>query len=937
MINKAFGIMIFVGLCMSTTKGQIVTIDPTFFTIDDEITVIFDASMGNQGLQGVSQVYAHTGIITSDGGVGTWLNVQGNWGTDDAKVKMKNIGDDKHSLTYKIRDFYDIGNSNVDVIQLAFVFRNVDGSKEGKTSTEGDIFIDLPEDGVFSAIFQSPDETFIVNDIGDEIDVSIVSSENASIMLFDNDVLIAGVEGQTKLEYTIESIVEGDHIVRFEAINNGDTVRSEFSYVVRSEVVVLPLPDNVILGWNILSSSDIVLVLHAPLKDFVHVIGDFSGWELKNAYSMNRTPDGENYWIRISDLDSTQIYGYQYLIDGELLIADPLSYLVIDPIHDGFVDLSSFPLLKDYNSEIINGVASVNTTLERDYSWQYDDVVMPEDEDLVIYEILLRDFLSDHSYSSLSDTLEYLKELGINAIELMPIQEFEGNNSWGYNPNYHGALDKYYGSADEFRDFVDAAHKLGIAIIIDVVYNHAFGSSPLVRMYWDETANRPSLDSPYFNSTAKHPFNVGYDFNHESNATKNYVKQTLSRWIEDFHIDGFRFDLSKGFTQRLSGENNEFSNYDASRIEILKDYADHVWSQKETAFVILEHFATNSEERELADYGMMLWGNGNFNFNEATMGYHDNGKSDFGHLAAVASRGWSSNRLIGYMESHDEERLMYKNLQFGNSSGSYSVKNLSVALDRVSMATAFFLAIPGPKMLWQFGELGYDNSINRCTDGTIQEDCRLSNKPIMWDYIGESDRRDLFEEVRGMVRLRNENTALKEGSYIADVSGAIKTIVRESNSEDVVLIGNFDVVSRNANINFSRTGMWYDFVNGDSIQIETLNWNTDLDPGAYHIYLSSRPDFTLDNENVLLKSASMSIAPNPSNGEIQISINTTLPTEGWIEIVDGMGRILYQESVIVNQGKFSVSMNLSDELDSGIYYARFFNRDGLLINKIIVQ
>ena len=130
----------------------------------------------------------------------------------------------------------------------------------------------------------------------------------------------------------------------------------------------------------------------------------------------------------------------------------------------------------------------------------------------MIYELMLRDFLQDHSYTSLIDTLDYFERLGINAIELMPIQEFEGNQSWGYNPSFHMAVDKYYGTRDQLRTFIDSAHARGIAVILDVVFNHAFSQSPLAQLYWDEANFRPAANNPWLNVTARHPFNVGYDF-----------------------------------------------------------------------------------------------------------------------------------------------------------------------------------------------------------------------------------------------------------------------------------------------------------------------------------------------------------------------------------------------------------------------------------------
>jgi 1,4-alpha-glucan branching enzyme len=232
--------------------------------------------------------------------------------------------------------------------------------------------------------------------------------------------------------------------------------------------------------------------------------------------------------------------------------------------------------------------------------------------------LLVRDFTEERTYKAVTEKLDYLDSLGINAIELMPVNEFEGNLSWGYNPSYKFAPDKFYGTEDDLRELIDEAHKRGIAIIFDMVLNHHFGRSPLVRMYSSGDFGPPRPDNPWFNVTAKHDFNVGYDFNHESQYTKDYVDRVVAYWVEKYKVDGYRFDLSKGFTQKNTlGNTGAWGQYDASRIALLKRMADVIWAQDPETYIILEHFADNNEETELADYGMMLWGNMNHDYRKA--------------------------------------------------------------------------------------------------------------------------------------------------------------------------------------------------------------------------------------------------------------------------------------------------------------------------------
>ena len=141
----------------------------------------------------------------------------------------------------------------------------------------------------------------------------------------------------------------------------------------------------------------------------------------------------------------------------------------------------------------------------------------------MIYETLIRDFTDEQTYNSLLGKLDYLDSLGINVIELMPINEFEGNLSWGYNPAYYFAVDKYYGSPDDLKNFVNECHNRGIAVVADVVYNHAFGSNGMARMYLEN--GNPSSENPWFNRTAPHTdYHWGYDFNHESKHTEYFLE-----------------------------------------------------------------------------------------------------------------------------------------------------------------------------------------------------------------------------------------------------------------------------------------------------------------------------------------------------------------------------------------------------------------------------
>ena len=424
-----------------------------------------------------------------------------------------------------------------------------------------------------------------------------------------------------------------------------------------------------------------------------------------------------------------------------------------------------------------------------------------------------------------------------------------------------------------------------------MVMNHAFGSSPQALMYWDGANNKPSVDNPWLNPDAKHPFNVGYDFNHESNATKDLVGRVVRHWLTKYKIDGFRWDLSKGFTQTNNPNNvAAWGAYDASRVATWKRIYDSTQSVTPGSYCILEHFADNAEEKELANYGMMFWGNNNFKFNEATMGYLSN--SDFSDISAMR-KGWNQHHLIGYMESHDEERLMYRNLNNGNQLGSYSTKDSLVALKRMGEAAAFWAMVPGPKMIWQFGELGFPFSINTCTNGTVSENCRLDNKIPVWGYYNDPFKRGVFDVYANLLRLRMNPSFIStftQKQFNSDFSGAVKTLSINDDSLKVVVVGNFDLSAKTVTVNFPATGTWYSYLTKTSINVSAASASVTLQPGEYHVYLNKDLSNTLVTSVFTPSSTIMTgefkLYPNPvKNGSI-LKYELKKAGEVYIEIQD---------------------------------------------------
>jgi 1,4-alpha-glucan branching enzyme len=835
------------------------------------------------------------------------------------------------------RIFYNVTNPSETIYSIALVFRSSDATKQ----TRPDIFVNLYQPGL-TLIVQNPKVSVQFGDpqrspgfvkegetVPIDVQAVVIQTRVQSITLsVDGNQVAVSDSARLIYNFVYSDYSVGPHMVKVVGIDTAGTADSTtFMMFVNPPIVNAPLPNGIRPGINYTSPVTATLALFAPYKDFVYVIGDFNDWKVQTNYFMKRhyvNPDSVIWWIELTSLSPAAEYAFQYLVDGKIRTGDPYSQKVLDPWNDQSIPSTTYPNLKPYPFYKTEKIVSILQTAQSQFQWQVPNFQKPPKEKLVIYELLIRDFSTLRNYQFLIDTLSYLKSLGVNAIELMPVMEFSGNLSWGYNPIYHTALDKYYGTPTKLKQFIDLCHQNGIAVILDMVLNHADNLSPLAMMWWNDTLNRPAENNPYLNPVARHPFNVFNDFNHESNATKYFVDRVNEYWLKEFKFDGFRFDLSKGFTQNFTNDVGQWSQYDQSRINILKRMADKIWEVDSTAYVILEHFADNSEETVLANYGMMLWGNLNHDYSEAAMGYQSSLS-----WGSYKTRGWNYPHLITYMESHDEERLMYKNLVYGNSLGDYNIRNLSIALQRIKLAATFLFPIPGPKMFWQFGELGYDISIDY--------NGRTGEKPVRWDYLNDLRRKNLYKVFRELIKLKTNYEAFSTTNYTMDTGGYIKKINLYHPTMDVAIIGNFYVGALTPSANFSRTGWWYDFFSGDSINITNPTQPMTLQPGEFHIYTTEKlptpePGILLDvedSEETIPKEFNLEQNyPNPFNPATKIGWQSPVDSHQTIKIYDVLGKeIVTLVDEYMPAGRYEIEFNVARqagyELSSGVYFYRF--------------
>lgn len=840
----------------------VVTTLPAFPLEDAGVTIFFNAALGNGGLLNYDgDIYAHTGVITSEStGSSDWKYVKTEWGENSPETLLDSIGENLYKLNISnIREYYGVP-ANEDIIKMAFVFRggvpNSQGNyPEHKNSDNTDIFIDVYELELNVKIL-SPSPKEPLASPNQLIAVCVEALENESLSIYLNNELLT-TENVSSLSYplVLQSSQAGTHWVKALASDGTSTVKDSVSIYLRGNVQIAELPEGLIDGVNYNDNGSVTLVLHDPagLKQFAFAIGDYSSWMPSDENYMKRTPDGKRYWVTISDLESNIEYAYQYYVDGKLKIADPYTEKILDPWNDRWISTSTYPNLKQYPFDLTTGIVSIFEINRNEHQWEVEEfnpaAVNETQQDLVIYELLVRDFVESRSLLDVVEKLDYIQSIGVNAIQLMPIMEFDGNESWGYAPNFFFATDKYYGTRNAYKQFIDECHKRGMAVILDVVPNHAFGQNPMVQMYFDNEAGehgQPSANNPWFNAQATHPYSVGYDFNHESGHTRNFFKRVFEYWLTEFKVDGFRLDLSKGLTQNYSGSDmGTWSAYDQSRINILTDYYNHIKSVNPKTYVILEHFAVNDEEKVLANTGMLLWSAMHNNYKQVAMGYQENSNISWAHHS---SRGWNYPNLIDYMENHDEERLMFEALTYGNSSATHSLRDTITAVNQMEMAAVLFFGIPGPKMIWQFGELGYDYSIHYGGD-------RTSPKPPRWDYWESAERQKLQRVYNAMIQLRSSDS-FRFGTFTHDLNGLGKRMWISHESMNVVIAANMGVSGFDMAPGFQHTGTWYDYFTGESIDVTNASGHSFyFNPGEYKVFTNKPLDRTFYNVNVTVLEA----------------------------------------------------------------------------------
>ena len=899
-------------------QAQVVTTTPVFFTENSTgVTITYNAALGNGALNNFAgEVYIWTGTVTNlSTSNTTWRNVKStstsfNTADPTALMTRSTTNPNIYTITFNstVRNFYPVP-SNETVLRLGMIFKNAAGTVVGRAANGGDIFVDVNQAAQAVRITQ-PGNTGVPQFVtaGTPVAITGTSALAANLTITLNGTTVTTAANATSISGNVTPVA-GYNLVKVTAGSGATAVSDSLALVVRPAVTTAALPAGAKEGITYLAGgTSVILALTAPNKQFVYALGEFNNFQPLNTAYMNKTPDGNMWWVQLNGLTAGREYAYQYFVDGTLHVADPYTEKILDPGNDQYIPAVTYPGRLSYPAGQ-TGIMSTFQTNQTPYTWQTTTFTRPAKNNLVVYELHLRDFIARHDFQTLRDSLNYLQKLGVNCIELMPVNEFEGNDSWGYNPSFYFAVDKYYGTKDALKALVDECHRRGMAVVLDMVLNHSCGQSPMVQLYFDN--GNPAANSPWFNRTATHPYNVCYDFNHESTFTKAFSKKVMDFWVNEFRIDGYRFDLSKGFTQRNNPNDvGAWGAFDQSRINIWNDYNNHIQANRAGTYVILEHFADNTEETVLSNAGMMLWGNMAGAYSQAGQGRTSN--LSYGYYG---NRGWQQPNLVSYMESHDEERNMYDALNFGQSSGSYNIRDRNTALARMEMNAAFFFTIPGPKMLWQFGELGYDISIN--------QNGRTGPKPILWNYYQDHYRRKLHATYANLIAL-HKLPAFTSGTFTYQLGSQSKVVHLSDASLNMTAVGNFGVQADQINPNFQHTGKWYNYLTGDSITVANVSTFLNLSAGEYAVYIDRRVARTVLGTRAAQATNAFRLvaAPNPASTSATLYYELPQAATVQVSVSNVLGQsILSLPATREGLGQHTLELPL-DKLAAGVYMVR---------------
>ena len=693
------------------------------------------------------------------------------------------------------------------------------------------------------------------------------------------------------------------------------------------EIIEAPMPGGIDLGPTWLNNS-MFLAVYAPSQPVMRVIVNTleNSSEEPEALTMYKDPNIQDTWWIELDLPNGE-YEYEYLLINGNRIADPFSRR-----------------LTNGKTRIEIGPGGISTA--DDFLWSSNDYIRPSLDTLIIYELHVDDFSAQGNgqgtFSDVIDRLDHLKMAGVNAIELLPITEFPGTHSWGYDPQLMSAVEENYGTPEEFMRLVDEAHSRGIAVIIDLVWNHIKSTSPIWEIQPDYDLNPYiKLHTDLNPNEAEGSWGM-LDWDHFNTRTIDYINRVHKIWVDEYRVDGFRFDamymIGWDMQQQEYGIpawSTSLRNHDPTVYQIAEHLPSNPWLIENTDLSSGWH--DSFHDRLLNDvHGQSL---STMSIMRQIIGLHE--YSDWGDPYN------SLTQAVKYMVSHDEQSILQEMVTFN----SYSIEEAR-SRDKF-YATILFTSL-GIPMLFQGQEFGLQTGWDDDNNNGNYDDEKLQYRPVDWSILDTETGQSHLEHYSKLAKLRKSNPAFYRGTFYDLYRYTSQKVIvygykdesPNNNNDQVVVVANFSSLERTIeNVPFLSSGTWHDALSpANVITVDQDNYYDEYSIPAKSAIVFTNRDYQLtipsSNESLPDRFEIVECYPNPFNGKLNILYHINNTSNIRATIYDLSGKVIksfkYEQKYPgQHQLIWDTKNNNGDAVATGLYFISISSENRTTNTKVL--